>query len=45
MSNGPNNYIELRQQRDFSAVISTGFSRGSISTSYVGLYNDLIADH
>ncbi len=30
---------------DPGAVISTGFSRGSISTSYVGLYNDLIADH
>ncbi len=30
---------------DPGAVFSVGFSRGAISTSYVGLYTDLIADH
>ena len=40
MSNGPNNYIELRQQRDFSAVISTGFQ--FIRQNWKTLYRPLV---
>jgi hypothetical protein len=40
MSNAPNEYIELRQQRDFSAVISTGFQ--FIRQNWRTLYRPLV---
>ncbi|MEO8733734.1 MAG: hypothetical protein ABI373_05350, partial [Flavobacteriales bacterium] len=40
MSNAPNEYIELRQQRDFSDVISTGFQ--FIRLNWKTLYRPLV---
>ncbi|MGB3870655.1 MAG: hypothetical protein WBG34_16025 [Flavobacteriales bacterium] len=40
MSNAPTEYIELRQQRDFSAVISTGFQ--FIRQNWKTLYRPLV---
>lgn len=40
MSNAPTEYIELRQQRDFSAVISTGFQ--FIRQNWKELYRPLV---
>ncbi len=40
MSNAPNDYIELRQQRDFSDVISTGFQ--FIRQNWKTLYRPLV---